>query len=286
MRRLILVLALVVLSLKASPALAGEVYVSRPFNAFGTVDLVTGQYTNIGTTTVGLNGLTFGPSGTLYGMGNDNALYTINPTTGGMTLVGPTGAFFGQANLAARGDGALFATDPFTSGPGGFVNRVNPTTGAATSIGQSGLTGGFAAPGGLAFGPDGSLFLLYGLFTDNLYKVNQMTGVASAVGASGVELNGLVFSEGTAYAFDFFGRIYTVNPTTGAATFTGVTVNGGFGPINAAAGGPASSAVVPEPTSLTLLAFVGVAVGGYVWRRRRPTSGVNTNTPEPGPVSG
>jgi hypothetical protein len=268
MRRSILILALMAVSLGMSHATAAVVYVSRSFNAFGTVDLATGAYTNIGTTSVGLNGLSFGPNGTLYGMGSNNTLYTVNPATAGLTLVGPTNSFFGQSNLAARGDGALFATDPFTNGPGGFVYRVNPTTGAATSIGQSGLTGGFAAPGGLAFGPTGSLFLLYGLFTDNLYTLNQTNGVASLVGASGVELNGLVFSEGTAYAFDFFGRIYTINPTTGAATFTGVTVTGGFGPVNAAAGGPGASAVIPEPASLLLVGLGGVAAAGCVWRRR------------------
>jgi hypothetical protein len=123
------------LSLGISPAHAGIVYVSRPFDAFGTVDLTTGAYTNIGTTSVQLNALTFAPNGTLYAMGSDNVLYQVNTATAALTKVGATGTFFGVTTLAARGDGALFGTDAFTNGPGGFVYSVNAATGTATSIG-------------------------------------------------------------------------------------------------------------------------------------------------------
>jgi hypothetical protein len=248
----------------SSSAHADIVYVSRPFDAFGTVDLTTGTYTSIGTTSVGLNGLTVAPDGTLYGMGSDNTLYTVNRSTAGLTPVGATGSFFGLVNLAARSDGALFATDAFTNGPGGFVNTVNPKTGTATSIGQSGLSGGFAATGGLAFGPGNTLFMQYGLSTTDLYTVNQSTALATKLGTSGVSTNGLVFTGGNAYAFNFFGEIFTLDTTTGAATDTGVAVTGGFGQIDAA-----TAAAVPEPTSLALVSFGAASLAGYSWRRRR-----------------
>jgi PEP-CTERM motif len=268
MRRLILSLVLVLAATFSwsSSAHADVVYVSRPFNDFGTVNLTTGVYTSIGTTSVGLNGLTYAPNGTLYGMGTDNTLYIVNRGTASLTPIGPTGSFFGMVNLAARSDGSLFATDAFTNGPGGFVYGINPGTGQATSIGQSGLTGGFAATGGLAFGAGNTLFMQYGLFASDyaLYTVNQSTGAASLVGTTGVSTGGLVFAGGNAYAFDFFGEIYTIDTTTGAATDTGVSVTGGFGPIDAAVAAPA----VPEPSSLALASLGAASLAGYCWRRR------------------
>jgi hypothetical protein len=278
MRRSILslVLALAASLSWSSSAHADIVYVSRPFNAFGTVDLTTGVYTSIGTTSVGLNGLAVAPNGTLYGMGTDNALYVVNRGTAGLASVGATGSGFGLVNLAARSDGALFATDAFTNGPGGFVYSVNPATGKATSIGQSGLSGGFAATGGLAFGPGDTLFMQYGLFASDyaLYTVNQSTALATKVGSSGVSTNGLVFFGGNAYAFNFFGEIFTLNTTTGAATDTGVSVTGGFGQIDAAA------VVVPEPTSLALVSFGAAGLAGYCWRRRKHASSSRASTIE------
>jgi hypothetical protein len=269
MRRSILSLVLVLAASSwcSSSARADVVYVSRVFNAFGTVDLTTGVYTSIGTTSVGLDGLAFAPDGMLYGMGSDNTLYKVDKATAGLTKVGATGSFFGLVNFAGRSDGALYGTDPFTNGPGGFVDKVDPATGKATAIGQSGLSGGFAATGGLAFGPGNTLYLDYGLFTTDLYTVNQNNGQATKVGNSGVSTGGLVFAGGKAYAFNFFGEIYTFDLTTGAATDTGVAVQGGFGPIDAAAAGPAGSPI-PEPASLTLLSLGALGLAGYAWRRR------------------
>ena len=84
MRRpvLSLVLILVAFSSSSSAVRAGLVYVSRPFEAFGTVDLTTGTYSQIGTTAVQLQALSFAPSGKLYGIGSDNHLYQVNTATG------------------------------------------------------------------------------------------------------------------------------------------------------------------------------------------------------------
>jgi hypothetical protein len=131
------------------------------------------------------------------------------------------------------------------------------------------LSGGFADNGGLAFGPNNTLYLDYGLFTDDLYTVDQSNGTATKVGSSGVSAGALVFSGGTAYGFDFFGEIYTFNLTTGAATDTHIAVNGGFGPIDAAAAAPP----VPEPSALALLAVGAAGLTGYAWRRSQRVAG-------------
>src|SRR5947209_20339314 len=113
MRRpvLSLVLILVAFSSSSSAVRAGLVYVSRPFEAFGTVDLTTGTYSQIGTTAVQLQALSFAPSGKLYGIGSDNHLYQVNTATAALTDVGATGTFFGLVTLAGRGDGAFFGSD-------------------------------------------------------------------------------------------------------------------------------------------------------------------------------
>jgi hypothetical protein len=246
----------------ASAASAGVVYVSRPSDAFGTVDLSTGVYTAIGTTAVQLDALTFAPSGVLYGIGSDNKLYEVNTATAGLTLVGPAGSFFNLVALASRSDGAFFASDTFSNGPGGFEYRVNPATGMATTLGQSGLSGGFVDSGGLAFGPGDVLYMDYGsgASTNALYTVNQSTGLATKLGNTGVAADGLVFSGGQAFGFDFFGEIYRFDPTTGAATDTHLAVTGGFGPIDAAA-------AAPEPASLLLLLVGFFAVVCYTRRQ-------------------
>src|SRR5258708_29619802 len=149
----VLVLAVVTsYSLSASAAQAGVVFVSRPFDAFGTVDLTTGAYTSIGTTSAQLNALTFAPDGTLYGIGSDNTLYQVNTATAGLTKVGATGTFFGLNTLAGRSDGTLFGEDAF-----GDVYTVNAANGVATSVGPNGLSIGGVAGRGVALGPAGQL---------------------------------------------------------------------------------------------------------------------------------
>jgi len=266
MRRFLLplIIALTAWSLGGVPAHAGIVYVSRDFSAFGTVDLTTGVYTNIGTTSVQLDALTFAPNGTLYGMGSDNNLYTVNPTTGGLTNVGATGTFFALNSLAARSDGALFGEDPF-----GALYTLNPATGQATLVGSSGIFG-LHSTGMLAFGPGDTLFSDNSFFGDFLTTENQTTGAETQVGSTSLDANhGLFFDNGQAFAFNFFGEIFAINAGTGTDSSTGVTVPGGFGAIHGAAAAPA----VPEPTSLTLLAVGAAGLAGYAWRRRQRVDG-------------
>jgi hypothetical protein len=256
------VLAVLVLALAGcSVAEAGAVFVSRPFSKFGTVDLTTGLYTEIGTTTVQLNALSRATDGTLFGLGSDNTLYRVNTGNAGLTAVGPTGTFFALNSIASRTDGALFGEDPF-----GSLFSVSTTTGTGTLIGSTGVFG-LRPTGTLAFGAGDTLFTIIG---DFLYTQNQSTGAATLVGPGPLGISfpgGLVFTDGQLQAFNFFGAIYTINTSTGIATPTGVNVIGGFGQILGAA--PATTAAVPAPGALALLTIGLTVQGGVMLLRRR-----------------
>src|SRR5262249_30083678 len=61
----------------------------------------TGASTLIGATANVNRGLTFSPTGTLFGFNSDNGnLYTVNPATGATTLVGGAGPPISAFNLA------------------------------------------------------------------------------------------------------------------------------------------------------------------------------------------
>ena len=64
------------------------------FSELVTIDLATGWATSVGSTGVYLGSIEFGADGQLYGGGNPDDgghLYTVNPATGSVTLIGATG---------------------------------------------------------------------------------------------------------------------------------------------------------------------------------------------------
>jgi hypothetical protein len=245
---------------------AEPVYVSRIFSDFGTVDLTTGVYTKIATTSAQLDALAFAPSGTLYGLGSDNHLYTVNPATGGLTDVGSTGTFFGLNSLAARSDGTVFGEDPF-----GTLYTLDPATGKGTLVGGSGVFG-LHSTGILAFGPGDTLFSDNSFFGDFLTTQNQSTGAETQVGSNALNINfpgGLFFDNGQAFGFGFFGDINSINTGTGTSSPTGVSISGGFGQVLGAAAQPQEAPVaVPEPSGFMLF-LVALGVPGAAWLLRR-----------------
>ena len=111
-----------------------------------------------------LSSLTFGPDGTLYGLGKgDGSLYTLSPTTGAGTLLGSLGTttvpdlFGGTDTFPIDGSpvGALtFAGGTLYAAADDDLFTVNTTTGAATIVNpalyNTGFGGGFASVSGLA----------------------------------------------------------------------------------------------------------------------------------------
>lgn len=107
-----------------------------------TIDPGTGGSTLIGNLANEVRcGLTFSPSGTLYGFTLTGALYRIDPKTAGVTFVGDSGAPMSLLEDADfTPDGRLFAVDWF-----GYLFQIDPSTGARTQVGTTGMGTGLTA---------------------------------------------------------------------------------------------------------------------------------------------
>lgn len=216
-------------------------------------------------------------TGALYGLGDSNRLYIINPTTGLATPVGNPGAFtlngtfFGvdfnptvdrlrvvsntEQNLRIDpNDGTLTATDAALNAAGNVVAAAytNNFPGASSTAlyvidSVSGRLGLVSSPN--AGGPItdiGSLGLSpnFGQFVG--FDISGATGIAYAsifVGEPGAQL-------------------YRINLATGAATSLGL-LGPAFGGIHTIA-----VAAVPEPSSVALLGIGAAGALGAYWRRR------------------
>lgn len=136
---------------------------------------------------------------------------------------------------------------------------IDPVTGLVTSVG---LTGIDRPLGGLAY--DGTLYAINagGASPASLFTVDLGTGAAALVGSTGVQLTGLEFGvDGLLYAL---GRgsnndeLFTLDPTTGAATLLGALDGGADGAAIT------SAFFVPEPATALL-----VGLGLLALARRR-----------------
>jgi hypothetical protein len=224
-----------------------------PNGVFGTIDPLTGIFTQIGGPLPGhSHDVTVAPDGTVYSVVDSN-LDTIDKTTGLATVVGALPP--NVQSLAFRADGTLFGasfSDLF------IVNRF---TGAGIDLGAMGLG---ANADNIRFG-GGTLYVMSAETNSRLLTVNQTTGATTVVGSSGLDDISLgTFLGGTFYGTNQVGgvtdHIVTVNPSTGVGT-EGVTTND----IYLFALDPTS---VPEPATLLLL---GGGFGLLALRRYRDT---------------
>jgi hypothetical protein len=149
------------------------------------------------------------------------------------------------STAAANADNLVYVL-----GGSGAFGTMNLATGSFTPIGP-GISVG---TGGLVQGPSGSLLSLG--FDGNLNRINPTTGVLSTVGATGLGDCSLLTSPcgsnsaniigkvgSNLYATDLANNLYSVNPTTGAATLIGATGISGlpFIPLSPVPGDPDGS---------------------------------------------
>jgi hypothetical protein len=262
---------------------------------FGTVDLATGSYQQIGPVEPdGYFGLAADPNGSLLAGTYAANVDSINPATGVPTQIGPTG--LGPCVIPSPACGAN--TDNTLGGLAGtiygtdFHNNVytiNPLTGAATLLSaNSGIPPVPFIPASLnpdgtinfydeaIWGAAGKLYATFDAFVfdlnsftvvstvvaPQLYQINPATGVATAVGSTDLGIGAVAYVNGTSYAFnDLTNQITTIDLSSGATTF--VT---NFDP---AAGVIQGAVATPEPRSMTLAASTLIALGFFSrWRRR------------------
>jgi hypothetical protein len=233
-------------------------------NLFGTLNTVTGLFTEIGVQGPNLFGMGFAPNGTLYG--TDSAIpanvYTIDPATGSLATIGTStlsieGSTAGSDGLIYAVSGSFTNAEFFTINPSTLAQHViNPALGFGTD--------GLAVFSGTTFYTD----KINGAGTndDLLEAINSITGVATPIGTglgteifSGVDVDGVVYGAGAD------GNLYTINLTTGVATLD-VHISGVAGAVDALAFRP-----VPEPSSLPFIVTV-VMAGSFLVRRFRQKS--------------
>lgn len=267
-----------VAGLSATPASAQDSLYGVTFldNQLITVDPATGLGTQVGP----LGGGNVQPFGLASA---DGQLYTFDSVAGNVLRIDPaTGstlastsvglpAVLGQGGFALQAGGVGFLTsslDPTTLDPINALYRFD------LGAGTSSLVANTPAPlEALAFDPSGTLFGL-GKLDGNLYRFTDLaTGALTLVGNVGVDVGSpvgaLTFDAGGTLFATLDDKLYTLDPTTAAATPVGSSDPNdmvGFSSISGLAFAPAA-AVVPEPSSVLLLGL-GAGALGIVLRGR------------------
>jgi hypothetical protein len=282
-QKLIVPLALILCTASAS---AGPLLyaVSTNFNnftgEFGTVDLTTGAFNQIGPVISDpLTGLVPGPNGNLLSISESGNLDSVNPVIGAVSVIGATG-LGDLAYTATELNGTVYATDLYNN-----FYSVNTTTGVASLIGPTGLPicpslispvevsdeSLFTANGKLYATFDGINLMNMSLVdSPELYQINPATGVATLVGATALGLDAAVQLNGTVYGLDFGftgpNTVLSLNLANGNTSFLNDYVSS---PV---AGGVNAFDVVgvsptPEPASFALVA-IGITLVACGRRRR------------------
>lgn len=260
------------------------VYVLGDGGQFGTITLSTGSFTPIGPgLPVAAGGLVQGSGGNLLTLGFNGDLNSINPSTGALSVIGPTGlgdcslptspCGLNSANIIGKVGSKLYATDLANN-----LYSVNPTTGAATLIGPTGIPGlPFVPHAPVAGDPDGSFYIydevlfdfngdLYAnfdtgifdpvtftptpLIAPELYKIDTTTGLATSIGPTAQGLEGIANVNGTLYAFNLpLSTVVTLNLADGSTSYVSDT-DPAIGLVTSAT---AAASPVPEPASLALV---------------------------------
>jgi hypothetical protein len=164
---------------RAQSSVAYAAEFNQSSNRFGTIDLVSGNFTRISSLGRALiNDVAFCPTnGLVYAVSNSSVLVTFNKTNGALTRVASISAS-GIQSLAFRpGDGALFGATQTR------LYTINPTTGKATSVGNYGSPRNLNSKGqNIRFARDGNLYVSNTSTNTDIYRINTSSGAATWMG--------------------------------------------------------------------------------------------------------
>ncbi len=167
------------MSARAQSNVVYAVEYNQSTNRFGTIDLLSGNFTKIASFgSMLINDIAYCPTnGTLYGISNTTALVTFNKTNGAITRVGSL-SVSGIESLAFRySDGALFGA---TSSK---LYTVNPANGTATLVGNYGSPINLGTTGqNIRFAQDGNLYVSNTSTNTDIYRINTTNGAATRMG--------------------------------------------------------------------------------------------------------
>ncbi len=254
-------------------------------NLFGTLDITTGQFTEINTTSPLFYAMTTGPGGQIYGAdANSGGLFTISPsgvTTPFGTVTAPD-VFQGLAYSAA-------STNFFADNVG--MTSVDLYSIAGNGNSSSSFTPGTLSPipgifptGNLAFGPDGKLYYNFSADQGNatnsqLYTVDTSTGALTAVGTGLGTTILTMFSDGkNLYGIDTFDTsglgIFSINTTNGVATqisiVTGLPSSNDYFLDTATFSAPDTGSSLELLSFALIVLLIGKAFRRSSWPRAQP----------------
>jgi hypothetical protein len=164
------------------PVLGQQVYAlefNQANNQFGTINLLTGGFTQLGTEGGTLfNDLAAAPDGALYGIINATSLVTLNTNNG--AVVGSVNFNVGGIeSLAFAPDGTLYGATQ------GALYTINPVTGVATLVGNFNNSVIGNSGQNIRFGYNGDLYNTDGgvnATNTHLFQISTVSGAATLVG--------------------------------------------------------------------------------------------------------
>ena len=168
-----------------------------------------------------------------YG-GTVSTLVEIDPATGAtLRTIGPVGYAVNGLEYDATTGKLYGSTSVRDSSYNGLI-EIDLATGAGTAIGVDGWgLSSSAAVTNITVDSTGQMFGWWDPSQDDLVRIDKATGVAIRVGNSGLSTarNGLDFDiSDVLYMVNYDGRIYTVSPLTGVASYIrsmGITAHHG-----------------------------------------------------------
>lgn len=243
-------LTVLTLALSAQSGAAGPVaFASDLSRKFGTVDLASGTFTQLGASTDLFAGMAYF-GGTLYASSYlaGGQLYSVGTASGSISPIGSASAF-SYVNFGSTASG-LFALDTNSN-----LLSINPITGAAALLGATGLN---IQVGAVPSSLSNNSQTLYATNGTSFYSLNVATGAPTLIGSTGtVRVSAMTEIDGQLY-----GGVDTpaigiaiINKSTGTATFVGGTagLTNGFYAL----------AAVPEPSTVLMFVSGGLLLTAF-----------------------